>query len=155
MRTRKNGVRAEAWALLVAELREFGERGDHASTVLGVCASARVSARDFYAAFGSREDLFVAVYRQQVGAALTARAVHREVLGIGALLENERRHAIALFEAALDERLAAVGGVPAGTALGIVGVVNETISSELFSERPDLGARIDPLTRVVTRLLTG
>jgi AcrR family transcriptional regulator len=48
--------------LLAAGLRHFGTIGYAASTIPGLCAAARVTARHFYEAFPGREALFVCVY---------------------------------------------------------------------------------------------
>lgn len=62
--------------LTAAGIDLFGTAGYHATTVEALCAAARVSTRDFYAYFATKEDLLVAVYdriiEQTLGAVATA-----------------------------------------------------------------------------------
>lgn len=50
--------------LLAAALELFGRRGRARPTISQVCALARVTTRNFYEAFGSREELLLALYDQ-------------------------------------------------------------------------------------------
>jgi AcrR family transcriptional regulator len=48
--------------LLAAALELYGRRGHARPTIAQVCARAQVTTRNFYEAFGSREDLLLALY---------------------------------------------------------------------------------------------
>ena len=50
--------------LLAAALELYGRRGHARPTIAQVCARAQVTTRNFYEAFGSREDLLLALYDQ-------------------------------------------------------------------------------------------
>ena len=58
--------------LLAAALELYGRRGHARPTIAQVCARARVTTRNFYEAFGSREDLLLALYEH-----LLAEQAHR------------------------------------------------------------------------------
>jgi AcrR family transcriptional regulator len=49
-------------SLVNAGLICFGEHGFAATTIEALCSDARISTRDFYSIFGSKEELLVAVY---------------------------------------------------------------------------------------------
>ena len=50
--------------LLAAALELYGRRGHARPTIAQVCARAHVTTRNFYEAFGSREELLLALYEQ-------------------------------------------------------------------------------------------
>lgn len=49
-------------ALVDAAIAGFGENGYAGTTIESLCSAARVSTRDFYPLFGSKEDLLLAAY---------------------------------------------------------------------------------------------
>lgn len=53
--------------LLTAALELYGRRGHARPTIAQVCARAQVTTRNFYEAFGSREDLLLALYDRLLG----------------------------------------------------------------------------------------
>lgn len=65
--------------LIVAAIDRFGTRGYSAATIESVCTQARVSTRDFYSYFATKEELMLAAYdriveesMRQVGDAVAA-----------------------------------------------------------------------------------
>lgn len=66
--------------LLAAALELYGRRGHARPTIAQVCARAHVTTRNFYEAFGSREDLLLALYEH-----LLAEQARRLVAAFGTL----------------------------------------------------------------------
>lgn len=66
--------------LLAAALELYGRRGHAQPTIAQVCARAHVTTRNFYEAFGGRDELLLALYEH-----LLAEQVRRLVAAFGAL----------------------------------------------------------------------
>lgn len=96
--------------LLAAMVREVVAHGYEGITVSGLVARARVSKRDFYAEFGSKEECFLAAFERIVGeGAARIGGVHRLPEG------REKR-----LEAVLEELVEATVEHPAASRLVLV-----------------------------------
>lgn len=58
--------------LVAAGIDQFGTAGYPATTIESLCAAARVSTRDFYTYFATKQDLLLAVYDQIIAETLRA-----------------------------------------------------------------------------------